>query len=143
MGLPSCTAQPLLGSTAHFTCHILNNFCSIICFLYLCLYLQWRKRTIFSPVGCQPSYHTETQNSNPIYITVYCAKKSESVSEMLIYLIDYKRYRGSHSIQLGQSYICKYVFKSGKYVQYLEYVENDSSVEWAPLSKRFTLLQVN
>jgi len=48
---------------------------------------------------------------------------------MLIYLIDYKRYRGSHSIQLGQSYVCKYVFKFGKYVQYLEHVENDSSVE--------------
>lgn len=55
---------------------------------------------------------------------------------MLIYLIDYKRYRGSHSIQLGQSYVCKYVFKFGKYVQYLEHVENDSSVEWGTSFKK-------
>lgn len=54
----------------------------------------------------------------------------------LIYLIDSKRYQGSHSLQLGHSDICKYVFKFGKYVQYLEYAENDTSVEWGTSFQR-------
>lgn len=61
------------------------------------------EKEVFSPASCKPNHLTETPNSNPIYMTVCCAKRSEPVCEMLIYLIDYKRYRGSHSIQLGQS----------------------------------------
>lgn len=82
---------------------------------------------------CQPAATQTPSSSHPSLAAV---QRTASPAELLIYLIDSKRYRGSHSIQLGQSYVCKYVFKFGKYVQYLENVENDSSVEWGTSFKK-------
>lgn len=85
---------------------------------------EWRKSSIFPRKLPAPT---------PDPSCIPCLLCQE---QPLIYLIDSKRYQGSHSLQLGHSDICKYVFKFGKYVQYLEYAENDTSVEWGTSFQR-------